>query len=623
MKNTAAGSSLFAFAIVCLMAAPLETLALPPAGTVVVAGRTGSAKARYPIGPIHEGRFDTRDLKRGDAVGEQSQVLTGRDGHLCLVISPGALAQVAPNTQIHVARLQHTAPGLPQREEDLVRFVALDINGGGIYLDGGVPTPTLNITVRTPVGAVEAHGGVVSLVYLGENEGWSVLCDKNEVTLTPAAGEPLVLKPGAAAVLRRNGAEEDAALTHVPRHRFEFCRGFFRDLEAFRHIALGFDLGAVARYLGVEASSIFLDSQGLVADVSPSFRSTVASRSDQRIPPPSGGPDSRRWSEERIWAWWREIGVVRGVNYVPRTCVNSVEMWMKETFDEKTMDEELGWARGAGYTSVRVPLQERVYLEDPDGFLDRLDRFLEIAARHGLRVVPVLFDDLNRAGEEPNIGPQPDPVPGVHNGRWVPSPGPTKVTQFASWPELERYVRGVLRRFKNDRRVLFWDLYNTAGNDGLWDRTLPLLEKTFDWARDVNPSQPLAVPAWRELGSPMSVRKLERSDLITFHSFENAEILKAQILTLRRFNRPIVLSDWLMRQRQSRFETILPVCSAFGVGWFNRGLVKGRTQTWIQDQPFRSPDEPEVWQHDVLKPDGSPYDEQEVERIRAFRYTES
>lgn len=592
----------------------------PLAGSAVVAGHSGKAQARVPVGNVHDGRFETYDLVRGSAINEGGTIFTARDGHLCVLLSPGVLLHVAPNSQVRLAELRHTAPGLPRKESDLVRIVSLEANGGGLYLEGGAPTPTLKISIQTPIGTVKAEGGIFSLVYLGEEEGWSVRTHKGEVTLAPADGAASVLKEGQSAVLKLDSAAGDPDAVHALKHRFEFCRGFFRDLDTFRHPILGFDRRGVAQYLGPEAGAFLVATQGVIADASPSFRMSADERSSQRVPPTPQGADGRRWSEERIWAWWRDIGVIRGVNYIPRSCVNSIEMWMEETFDPETLSEELGWARDCGFTAVRIPLQFAVYQLDPQGFLDRLDRFLSIAKNRGLLTVPVLFDDLNRAGREPEVGPQPPPVPGAHNAQWVPSPGPSRVTDPQRWKELEEYMKSVLNRFRNDRRVLYWDLYNTAGNDGLWDRSLPLLERSFDWAREVNPSQPIAVPAWRELGSPMSARKLERSDLITFQSFDSAQMVESQIQLLKRFNRPIVLVDFLMRQRESRLETILPVCATYGVGWFSRGLAQGRTQIWVQDSAFANPQAPDLWQADVLKSDGAAYDRREIDLIRAFRY---
>ena len=47
----------------------------------------------------------------------------------------------------------------------------------------------------------------------------------------------------------------------------------------------------------------------------------------------------QRWSQEKIWQWYEDVGVIKGCNYLPRTATNSTEMWQKETFDSKTIDE--------------------------------------------------------------------------------------------------------------------------------------------------------------------------------------------------------------------------------------------------------------------------------------------
>ena len=34
-----------------------------------------------------------------------------------------------------------------------------------------------------------------------------------------------------------------------------------------------------------------------------------------------------RWSEQEAGEWYRETGVIRGCNYLPRTAINSTETW--------------------------------------------------------------------------------------------------------------------------------------------------------------------------------------------------------------------------------------------------------------------------------------------------------
>lgn len=588
-------------------------------GEAVVAAMTGQAQARIFMGPVHEGRTEMRDLFRGAAIGERTQIVTGARGHCCLVFTPGALMHVAPETEMTIEEVRLTAPGLPRSEDDLVRRIVIRINRGRLYINAGIPTPTMVLNVVTPAGRIEAAGGSFSLA--STEGGWSLKSEEHAFDVVPNVGDRVQVPENKAAWLTSEGVEIRDAVVDERLHRFLLCRELFRSIEPFFHPTLGYDRNGLARHLGWEGPPIYLGAQGLIADVSPAFRPTAAATATPDVPTGAGESAGGRWTRERIWRWWDEVGVIRGVNYIPSTAVNSTEMWMKETFDPDTIDKELAEAKGAGFTAVRVVLQQAVWAADPDGFLDRFDKFLDLASSHGLTVVPVLFDDLNRAGREPFVGPQEAPVPGLNNARWTPCPGASAVTDMTRWPNLEEYTRRMVDRYKRDERILYWDVYNTAGNAGLWADSLPLMDAAIDWVRAENPRQPVAVPAWRDFGSPMSTHKLDRSDLITFHTFENAELVSAQLQLMQRFNRPIVVSDWLMRQRGSTFEKILPVFSTHGVGWFNRGLVRGRTQQWVQDEAFADPEQSEVWQHDVLKTDGEPYDAREIELIRGFRYS--
>ena len=629
MNNTSivfrAGRLAFSALAGCWLSVPAQ--AAKPTGEAIVAAMTGQAQARVFTAPIHEGRTELKDLFEGASIGENVRVITGKDGRLCLVCSPGAILCVAPNTEFVIQQLRHTADGLPKSEADLIRRIHVQLLGGRLRVQAGVPIPTLDVQIETPAGTVAAQGGLF-VVAQGDQDRWHVACEAYELAVTPRNGTREPLKAGEAAWMAADGEDRsqfqpESAAENAALYQFELCNAYFADLEPFIHHERPFDREGLGDYIGTTAPFYDLDSGALVTDASPTIRPSVAAVQPSALPRPGKGAPGGRWDEIRIWKWFDDLGTVKGVNYIPRTAVNSVEMWMRDTFDPDTIDEELGWARGIGYTSLRVQLQFAVWQADPDGFLARVDQLLAIAAKHGLRIVPVLFDDLNRAGQPPQVGKQPEPVPGEHNARWVPSPGAEAVKDRRQWPALEKYVKDVLGQFKRDPRVLYWDLYNTAGNGGLGEETLPLLDQTFNWARAVDPAQPLAVPAWKEFGSAMTARKFERSDLITFQSFDGVDSIEARLQLLRRYQRPIICSDWLMRQVGNDFEKILPLFSVYRVGWFNQGLVSGKTHRPIQETRYRAEKDPDVWQQDVLHEDGTPYDRKEVELIQGFRYLEA
>ena len=335
--------------------------------------------------------------------------------------------------------------------------------------------------------------------------------------------------------------------------------------------------------------------------------------------PDPAGP----WTRERAWEWYERAAPIAGCNYLPRTAVNSTEMWQKDSFDPRTIDQELGWAEQAGYTSARVFLQYVVWKADPQGFKKRLAQFLTIAARHKIRPLLVLFDDCCFAGKEPYLGRQDDPVPGVHNSGWVPSPGLKRVTDRAAWPDLERYVKDVVGTFGQDDRVLLWDLYNEPGAYDLREgpagaRSLPLVEAAAAWARAAHPKQPLTMGVWIDFDCRLSRRMLELSDVVSFHGYDGPDGLEKKIQTLKSYWRPMICTECLAREVGSTFQSILPIFARDKLGWYNWGLVAGRTQTYMHWLSVKGTADPKIWQHDVFHPDGRPYDPREPKLIREF-----
>ncbi|WP_425145112.1 cellulase family glycosylhydrolase [Deinococcus sp.] len=320
---------------------------------------------------------------------------------------------------------------------------------------------------------------------------------------------------------------------------------------------------------------------------------------------------SARWSEERAWAWAQARLPLLGANYLPSSAVNSLEMWQEASYDAAIIGQELGWAKEIGLTSLRVFLPFAVWEAEGRVFLDRVDRFLGLASEHGLSVMPVLFDDCAFAGREPVLGAQPGPVVGVHNSGWVPSPGVTLAHDPSAWPRLKTYVQDILSRFGQDQRVLAWDLYNEPGNNNQGERSRPLLEAAFAWAREVKVDQPLTAGPWNAFEAPLSQKMFELSDVISFHAYEGPYFTRAKAEFCQQDGRPLLCTEWLHRLQGSTVGEVLPVFRELGVSAYVWGLVNGRTQTHLSWDSRAGDAEPEVWQHDLLRPGGQPYDEEE------------
>jgi len=350
-----------------------------------------------------------------------------------------------------------------------------------------------------------------------------------------------------------------------------------------------------------------------------------------------------RWSVERAEAWQAEHDWPVGANFVPSTAVNQIDMWQSFTFDPETIDRELGWAADAGFNTMRVYLHYLVWARDPAGYKKRIERYLQIADKHGIKTMFVFFDDV--WGDDPNLGPQPKPVPGVHNSGWVESPGHDQRLDQALRPVLAAYTKDIISAFADDDRVLMWDLYNEPGNGkNPPSSSLPLLKEVGTWAQEVDPSQPLTVGVWNysDAFQKLNEYQLAVSDVVTFHTYQSPETTKREVKMLRERTggRPMICTEYMARTNNNTFENHLPYFHEQNIGAINWGLVSGETQTvYSWDHPkgtdgeyyakwrkqvrevypwedHLSVPEPETWFHDVFRRDGTPYDASEVKLIR-------
>jgi cellulase (glycosyl hydrolase family 5) len=341
-----------------------------------------------------------------------------------------------------------------------------------------------------------------------------------------------------------------------------------------------------------------------------------------------------RWTEQKANAWYAQQPWLVGSNYIPRSAINELEMWQEATFNPEQIDQELGWAEAMGMNTMRVFLHDLLWQQDAAGFRKRLDQFLAIAQRHHIRPVLVLFDSC--WDPMPRLGPQHPPIPGVHNSGWVQSPGAAALGDSKQYPRLKAYVQGVVGAFANDDRVLAWDLWNEPGSDnaGIYSNELKnkkafviaLLPQVFEWAREINPTQPLTSgvccvdtsPDGANLGEIEQIQ-LRASDIVTFHNYSWPEYFRQQVKWLKKYNRPVICTEYMARSVGSTFDTVLPIAKEERVGAINWGFVAGKTQTNLPWESWQHPyihDQPPVWFHEVLHPDGTPYRQAEVDLIR-------
>ncbi|ATY32389.1 cellulase family glycosylhydrolase [Sphingomonas psychrotolerans] len=339
------------------------------------------------------------------------------------------------------------------------------------------------------------------------------------------------------------------------------------------------------------------------------------------------------WTKAQANGWYDRQPWMVGANYNPRTAINQFEMWQAETFDPETIDQELGWAQSIGMNTMRVYLHNVLWEEDPEGLKRRMDQFLAIADKHKVRIMFVLFDSC--WDPDPVSGRQRPPIPGVHNSGWMQAPGAARLADKRQYDKLLAYVTDVVGHFKNDRRIVAWDVWNEPNNGGGGNyKPMPnktqlvagLLGRVFDAAYAVDPIQPLTSGVWigenwdkRATLDAVEKIQLDRSEVLSFHDYNWPEQWERRAKQMLSYGRPVLCTEYMARGNGSTFDGSLPLGKKYNIAMINWGFVDGKSQTRLPWDSWKKPytyDEPTIWFHEVFRADGKPYRQAEVDLIK-------
>lgn len=339
------------------------------------------------------------------------------------------------------------------------------------------------------------------------------------------------------------------------------------------------------------------------------------------------------WTKDEANGWYDQQPWMVGANYNNRSAINQFEMWQADTFNPEEIDQELGWAADMGMNIMRVYLHNMLWEEDAEGLKQRMETFLDIAEKHDIRIMFVLFDSC--WDPNPVSGPQRPPIPGVHNSGWMQAPGEARLSDESRYGELEAYVKDIVGHFANDDRVAVWDVWNEPNNKGggnypptpdKVELVAGLLDQVFDWARSADPSQPLTSGLWigqnwDQVDKLDAVEKIQvaQSDVMSFHDYSWPEMFEKRAKQMLGYGRPVLATEYMARGNGSTFDGSLPIGKKYKIAMINWGFVDGKSQTRLPWDSWKKPytqAEPTIWFHDVLRADGKPYRQAEVDLIK-------
>ncbi|HZZ06610.1 PA14 domain-containing protein [Paraburkholderia sp.] len=314
-----------------------------------------------------------------------------------------------------------------------------------------------------------------------------------------------------------------------------------------------------------------------------------------------------------------DFSKVVGAVYTPSNAVNAIDFW--ENYDPEIVNRELTYAQTYGMNTIAVYLHYLVWANDRVAFLSKFENLLKIAARHGIKVSPIFYDDC--WNPTPAYGPQPAPVWGVHNSQWVQSPGtpveqayfqPTSTNASITYKQsLASYITDFVAPHRNDPRIIFWEPMNEpgcSGNGSLQQTRAVMMNDARIAILNAGATQPINSPQVQEdEGSYFS-------DFYALHPYGNPYTGPVNGSNVSALN-----SETLQRGFPGTTGQTMPgIVSNYGgtTGFVVWELMIGRTNTrfhWGQVPSAPATVEPATPFQGTIYPDGHPWQTSETQAL--------
>lgn len=201
---------------------------------------------------------------------------------------------------------------------------------------------------------------------------------------------------------------------------------------------------------------------------------------------------------------------------------------------------------------------------------------------------------------------------------------------------LEKTVREIIRHFRNDDRIVLWDIWNEpAFNGSDCQSQMEWIKDMIVWCREEGCTQPISASiVWdAEIVSSMNksseTRKIrdETESMMDVHNFhdycvqeDHGKNVSVMVSRLKETgDRPLVCTECLTRTNGSGVARTLSEFSKHRVHFYTWGLYASDSNwevAWGRSTYY-------AWEpmfHNLLYADGEPYDPAELDVIRNFRF---
>jgi hypothetical protein len=308
---------------------------------------------------------------------------------------------------------------------------------------------------------------------------------------------------------------------------------------------------------------------------------------------PASDPLPAPLSYQADWRW------VKGAVFVPTSAVNEAQQW--DEYDPVINDRELHYAAIYGLNCVRVYLHYDIYLKKKAALLADIEDFLTRAGKYGIKTEFVFFDDCWNQPDPGMLAPDyqyPAPIPGVHNSRWLVSPGEQVRRHYAENREhLKAYVQDIVNAHKHDPRIAFWETYNEPNHSA---ETRRLLQDAYAWVHETGTTIPVTATGREFAGEPYS-------DFGSWHEYGGYRYTGATNL---------LCTECMNREGQTIPGVVEHFKDQTGFIFWEFGIGRDNCRfAWKNDRTHPRPDETPTPFHGVVYPDGHPWSVDDVKAL--------
>ena len=300
-------------------------------------------------------------------------------------------------------------------------------------------------------------------------------------------------------------------------------------------------------------------------------------------------PNERpQWTKEQAEAWFDKVGVIKGINHPTPPC------------SAVSQDEALNLAHKSGYNSVRWFIGGSSTQE----YINNVENAAQAAWKYGMTIAPVFtFAHI-----------------------------PTSYTDSLA---LASKVRQIIKKFRNDERVIMWDLWNEPA---MYDTTTPKIMETIrlmaQWCREEGCTQAITSSIiWDSgIGTTGGEYAKQRNaaeaemDVHNFHDYsmqqDHSANVASNVARLKAISdRPIICTEVMTRPNGSTLGISLRECAKYKIAFYSWGLYTCDSNwdvTWNKSTYYAY--EPNF--HCLYYAGGDPMDRREAEYVKNFKYTE-